>query len=146
MFSGGPLMKKMIKDTLLLASMMIFVVFGISILWAGVTQEIGLVFKLFGLALIIAASNHVLDSISILPMLQGYILKYVLVTGLVIAYGFIVGWFFVGNWWMAAIYTALVFVPAYFLDLVSIKRDVSFINQKIQARKVQSVKIDQIFR
>jgi ABC-type multidrug transport system permease subunit len=139
-------MKKIIKDTLLLASMMIFVVFGISILWAGVTQEIGLVFKLFGLALIIVASNHVLDSISILPMLQGYILKYVLVTGLVIAYGFIVGWFFVGNWWMAAIYTALVFVPAYFLDLVSIKRDVSFINQKIQARKVQSVKIDQIFR
>jgi len=131
-------MKKIIKDTLLLASMMILVVFGISVVWAGVTQEISLVFQLFGLALIIVAANYVLDSISLLPMLQSYILKYLLVTCLVIAYGFIVGWFYDNNWWMAAIYTALVFVPAYFLDLVSIRRDVSFINQKIQARKKQS--------
>lgn len=136
-------MKKIIKDTLLLASMMILAVFGISIIWAGVTQEIGLVFKLFGLALIIVSVNYALDSISLLPMLQSYILKYVFVTGLVIAYGFIVGWFFSNNWWMAAIYTALVFVPAYFLDLVSIRRDVSFINQKIQARKQQSDKLIQ---
>ena len=40
-------MKKIIKDTLLLASLMILVVFGVSILWAGVTQEIALVCKLF---------------------------------------------------------------------------------------------------
>mgnify|MGYP001062210208 CR=1 FL=1 len=127
-------MKKIIKDTLLLASLMILVVFGVSILWAGVTQEIALVCKLFGLAFIVVVANHGLDIISLLPMRQSYILKYALVTCLVIAYGFVVGWFYPSNWWMAAIYTALVFIPAYFLDLVFVRRDVSYINRKIQER------------
>ena len=45
--------RKILKDTCILASLMILAVFTISIIWSGVTAEITLVLALFGLALII---------------------------------------------------------------------------------------------
>ena len=47
-------MKKVLRDTCVLAALMILAVFSISIIWSGITDEIRLVLKLFGLAFIIA--------------------------------------------------------------------------------------------
>lgn len=130
-------MKKILRDTCILASLMILIVFSFSIIWAGVTQEIMLVFQLFGLSLMISIVNNVFDNITSLSILYGYFVRYILVTGLVIMYGFIVGWFYRTNFWMAFIYVAIVFVLAYFLDLFVTKKDIDYINAKIKERRMQ---------
>lgn len=130
-------MKKILRDTCILASVMILIVFGVSTIWAGVTQEILLVFQLFGLSLILSVVNHVFDTITSLSIIYSYLVKYILVTCLVIMYGFIAGWFYRTNFWMAFIYVAIVFVFAYFLELFETKKDIDYINEKIKERSKQ---------
>ena len=53
----------------------------------------------------------------------------------VMLFGFIVGWFYPSNFWMAAIYVAIVYVLAYLIDSFQTKKDVAFINECINAKK-----------
>ena len=53
--------RKILKDTCILAALMILVVFSCSIIWSGVTAEISLVLSLFGLALMITLVNFLFD-------------------------------------------------------------------------------------
>ena len=127
-------MKKILRDTCILSALTILSVFAVSILWMGVTDEIRLVLELFGLSFIISVVNYLLDEFVSLPIIGSYILRYFAVTGIVMLFGFIAGWFFRSNFWMAFIYVGIVFVLAYLLDAVKIKRDVDFINRKIKER------------
>ena len=127
-------MKKILRDTCILSALTILSVFVVSIFWMGVTDEIRLVLELFGLSFIIAVVNYLLDEFVSLPIIGSYILRYFAVTGIVMLFGFIAGWFFRSNFWMAFIYVGIVFVLAYLLDAVKIKRDVDFINRKIKER------------
>lgn len=129
-------MKKILRDTCILSALMIFSVFTISILWSGVTAEIILVLELFGLSLLIALVNTLCDEFLSLSIMGSYLLKYFVVTGIVMLYGFIVGWFFRSNFWMAAIYVAVVFVLAYLLDSFRTKKDLKYINEQIKAKDV----------
>lgn len=125
-------MKKILKDTCMLASLMILAVFAFSILWSGITDEIRLVLMLFGLAFIISIVNYLLDEYLTLSILVSYIVKYFVITGLVMIFGFIVGWFYPSNFWMAFIYVGIVLVLAYFLDSIRVKKDIEFINDHIR--------------
>ena len=87
-----------------------------------------------GLTFIISVVNYLLDEFVSLPIIGSYILRYFAVTGIVMLFGFIAGWFYRSNFWMAFIYVGIVFVLAYLLDAVKIKRDVDFINRKIKER------------
>ncbi|MCR5288159.1 MAG: hypothetical protein K6D93_09475 [Saccharofermentans sp.] len=127
-------MKKILRDTCILSALTILSVFAVSILWMGVTDEIRLVLELFGLSFIISVVNYLLDEFVSLPIIGSYILRYFAVTGIVMLFGFIAGWFYRSNFWMAFIYVGIVFVLAYLLDAVKIKRDVDFINRKIKER------------
>ena len=127
-------MKKILRDTCILSALTILSVFVVSIFWMGVTDEIKLVLELFGLSFIIAVVNYLLDEFVSLPIIGSYILRYFVVTGIVMLFGFIAGWFFKSNFWMAFIYVGIVFVLAYLLDAIKIKRDVDFINRKIKER------------
>ena len=127
-------MKKILRDTCILSALTILSVFAVSILWMGVTDEIRLVLELFGLSFIISVVNYLLDEFVSLPIISSYILRYFAVTGIVMLFGFIAGWFYRSNFWMAFIYVGIVFVLAYLLDAVKIKRDVDFINRKIKER------------
>ena len=69
-------MKKILRDTCLLASLMIIVVFGLSIIWSGITDEIKLVFELFGLAFIISTVNYIFDELVSISLIVTYIIKY----------------------------------------------------------------------
>lgn len=133
-------MKKLLRDTCILSALMIFSVFTISILWSGVTAEIILVLELFGLSLLIALVNTLCDEVLSLSIMGSYLLKYFVVTGIVMLYGFIVGWFFRSNFWMAAIYVAVVFVLAYLLDSFRTKKDLKYINEQIRAKDVLAKK------
>ena len=127
-------MKKILKDTCVLAALMILSVFSISIIWSGITDEIGLVLKLFGLAFIIAVANFLFDEFVNLSIVVSYIIKYFAITGIVMLYGFIVGWFYPSNFWMAFIYVGVVLVLAYFIDSFKVKKDIKYINSKIADR------------
>lgn len=129
-------MKKILKDTLLLAALMILVVFIISIFWVGITEEIGLVLKLFGLAFVLSIVNYLLDEYLSLSIIMSYIVKYFAITGIVMLFGFIVRWFYPSNFWMAFIYVGVVMVMAYSIDSFRIKKDLEFINKKIADRSI----------
>ncbi|MBO4749485.1 MAG: DUF3021 family protein [Lachnospiraceae bacterium] len=129
-------MKRILRDTCILSSLMILCVFVISILWSGVTAEILLVLELFGLSLLIAVINFLCDEFLSLSIIASYVLKYFVVTGIVMLYGFIVGWFYRSNFWMAAIYVAVVFVLAYLLDSFRTKQDLKYINEQLKTKDV----------
>lgn len=127
-------MKKILRDTCILSALTVLAVFTVSIIWMSVTAEIKLVLELFALSFIISVVNFLLDEITSLPIWGSYILKYVVVTAIVMLFGFIAGWFFASNFWMAFIYVGIVFIAAYLLDAIKIKKDIEFINSRIKER------------
>ena len=127
-------MKKILRDTCIVAALMIFSVFTISIIWSGVTDEIGLVLKLFGLAFIISLVNYLFDEYMSLSMIMTYLVKYLAITAIVMLFGFIVGWFYPSNFWMAFIYVGVVLILAYFIDSFKVKKDIAYINTQITGR------------
>ena len=127
-------MKKILKDTCILAALMILSVFAISIIWSGVTEEIGLVLKLFGLAFFISAANFLFDEYISLSIIMSYMIKYLAITAIVMLFGFIVGWFYPSNFWMAFIYVGVVLLLAYFIDSFKVKKDIAYINEQIAER------------
>lgn len=127
-------MKKILRDTCLLASLIILAVFGLSIIWSGITAEIKLVFEIFGLAFIISVANFVFDEYVSLSIIASYIIKFFLISGIVMLFGFIVGWFFPSNFWMVFIYVGVVLAMGYLLDSFKIKKDIDYINEHIKNR------------
>ena len=127
-------MKKILRDTCILSALTILSVFAVSIIWVGVTDEIKLVLELAGLSFIVSVVNYLLDDVLTLPVIGSYIIKYFVVTGIVMLFGFIAGWFFASNFWMAFIYVGIVYVLAYLLDAIKIKRDIDFINSRIREK------------
>ena len=123
--------RKILKDTCILAALMILVVFTCSIIWSGVTAEISLVLSLFGLALVIALVNYLLEEFLTLSIILNYIVKYFVFTGIVMLFGFIVGWFFRSNFWMAFIYVGAVLALSYVIDAFRVHRDIEYINEHI---------------
>jgi len=125
-------MKRIIRDTCVLSALMIFCVFVISIVWVGLTDEIKLVLELFGLSFMIATANYFLDEYTTLSIIASYVVKYAVATCVVMLFGFIVGWFYKSNFWMAFIYVGIVLILAYFIDEIKTKRDIEFINSRIK--------------
>ena len=68
-------------------------------------------------------------------MLGAYAVKYLLATGIVMIFGFVVGWFYASNFWMAFIYVGIVLVLAYLVDAIKTKKDIEFINSRIKDKK-----------
>jgi hypothetical protein len=124
--------RKIIKDTCILAALMILAVFTLSIIWSGITAEISLVLALFGLALIITVVNFIFDEYLSLTIVVSYIIKYFVFSGIVMLFGFIVGWFFPSNFWMAFIYVGVVLALAFVIDAFTVKRDIGYINEHIR--------------
>ena len=126
--------RKILKDTCILASLMILAVFTISIIWSGMTAEITLVLALFGLALIITTVNFFYDEFLSHSIVVSYIIKFFIFSAIVMLFGFIVGWFFPSNFWMAFIYVGIVMALAYVIDAFTVRRDVDYINEHIKER------------
>ncbi len=127
--------RKILKDTCILAALMILAVFTCSIIWSGITAEISLVLSLFVLALIITAVNYLFDEFLSLSIIVSYIVKYFVFSGIVMLFGFIVGWFYPSNFWMAFIYVGVVLVLAFAIDAFAVKRDIGYINEHIRKEK-----------
>ncbi len=127
-------MKKIMKNACILAALMILAVFTISTIWSGITEDIALVFELFGLAFVISVADHMFDEYSTLSPVTEYIVRYFAITFIVMLFGFIAGWFYRSNFWMAFIYVGAVHVLSYLIDAFRIKRDIEYINTRISGR------------
>ena len=125
-------MRKILKDTCSLAALMVLMIFTFSISVVGFTAEIKLVYEHFGLALVLAVLNYFFDEKTSFSMLVSYLIKYAAVSVLVIAFGFIVGWFFPSNFWMAFIYVGVITVIVYALDSVRTEKDIEDINEMVR--------------
>ena len=128
-------MKNILRNTCILAALMILSVFSVSVIWSGITEDIKLVFELFILAFLISAAVHFFDEFTSLPILMNYIVKYFGISFIVMLFGFITGWFYPTNFLMAFIYVGIVLVIAYFIDGIRIKKDIEYINRQINDRK-----------
>ena len=124
--------RKILKDTCILAALMILAVFTLSIIWSGITAEISLVLALFALALIITGVNYLFDEFLSLSIVVSYIIKYFIFSGIVMLFGFIAGWFYPSNFWMAFIYVGVVLALAFVIDAFTVKRDIGYINEHIR--------------
>ena len=124
--------RKILKDTCILAALMILAVFTLSIIWSGITAEISLVLALFALALIITGVNYLFDEFLSLSIVVSYIIKYFIFSGIVMLFGFIAGWFYPSNFWMAFIYVGVVLALAFVIDAFTVKRDIGYINEHIK--------------
>ena len=132
-------MRKILKDTCILAALMILMIFTYSISVVGFTAEIRLVFEIFGLALILSVFNYFFDEKTSFSMVVSYLIKYAAVSIMVIAFGFIAGWFFPSNYWMAFIYVGVITVIVYALDSVRTENDIEEINEMVKLSKNEKV-------
>lgn len=132
-------MRKILRDTCIFAALMILTVFAFSIAGVGFTEEIKLVFELFGLAFILAVINYIFDEKTSFSIIVGYLVKYLIVSVVVIAFGFIAGWFFPSNFWMAFIYVGVITVIVYALDSVKTENDIEDINEMVKLNKNEKV-------
>ena len=131
-------MKRIIRDTCILFALAVLSVFVMSIIWVGMTEEIKLVLQLFVLSFVIAFGNYFLDEYTSLSMIGSFVEKYIAATAGGMLFGFIVGWFYGSNFWMAFIYVGIVLVVAYFIDAFKIKRDIDYINSGIRSKQRKS--------
>lgn len=134
-------MRKIFRDTCIFAALMILTVFAFSITVVGFSAEIKLVFQLFGLAFILAVINYVFDEKTSFSIIAGYLVKYLIVSAIVIAFGFIVGWFYPSNFWMAFIYVGVITVIVYALDSVKTEKDIEEINEMVKRSNNEKVEL-----
>ena len=130
-------MNKILRDTCIIAALMILTVFTFSIMVVGFTAEIKLVYLLSALALIVSALNYFIDEMMNLPILLSYVVKYFAVSIVVMLFGFIVGWFYASNFWMVFIYVGIVAVVLYFLDFIRTEKDIRAINEMVRLSRDQ---------
>lgn len=129
------MLKDMIKRTLILAAIIILAVFSVSLLSVGMTPEIALVFEIFLLSFFVTVIQQMAKQIICSHLILNIIIEYLAVSIFVFLYGYFVQWFSHSNWWMAFVYVALVYVPAYFLDMAIVNREIAYINAQLERRR-----------
>lgn len=135
------MLKEILKKTFIFAAIIILVVFFFSLLLVGMKPEIMLVFEIFILSFFVTVIQHFVKQVISTYFFINIMMEYVSVSVFVFLYGYFVEWFFKSNWWMAFVYVAIVYVPAYFLDMAVVKRDINYINAQLERRRKNNEKI-----
>ncbi|MCM1128161.1 MAG: hypothetical protein NC429_17045 [Lachnospiraceae bacterium] len=129
------MLKEIMKKTFIFTAIIILVVFFFSFLVIGMTPEIMLVFEIFALSFFVTLIQHIVKQAICTYFFVNIMVEYVSVSVFVFLYGYFVEWFFKSNWWMAFVYVAVVYVPAYFLDMAIVKRDINYINVQLERKR-----------
>lgn len=131
------MLKEILKKTFIFAAIIILVVFSFSLMLRGMKPEIMLVFEIFILSFFVTLIQHCVKQVICTYFFVNIMMEYVSV--FVFLYGYFVEWFFRSNWWMAFVYVAIVYVPAYFLDMAVVKRDINYINAQLERRRNEKI-------
>ena len=119
----------------MLSSIIFIMVTLISFLCFEYKQEMMLNFMIMLIAFLSMAVHYITAYFFHNSFLKEIIFKYISVEIIVLITGIFNGWFIKSNWWMSFIYVTPVFLLAYFLGIVQIKREVQSINDKLAERK-----------
>lgn len=126
------MVKEVLKKTFVFTAIIILVVFSFSLLSSGMKPEILLVFEIFILSFFVTVIQHCVKQVICNYFFINIMIEYASVSVFVFLYGYFVEWFFKSNWWMAFVYVAIVYVPAYFLDMAVMKKDINYINTQLE--------------
>lgn len=135
------MLKEILKETLIFAAIIILVVFFFSFLLIGMKPEIMLVFEIFILSFFVTVIQHLVKQVICTCFLVNIMIEYFSISAFVFLYGYFVEWFFKSNWWMAFVYVAIVYIPAYFLDMAVVKKDIDYINAQLKRKRKNNEKI-----
>ncbi|MDE5909930.1 MAG: hypothetical protein K2H52_14485 [Lachnospiraceae bacterium] len=135
------MLKEILKKTFIFTAIIILVVFSFSLLLGGMKSEIMLVFEIFILSFFVTVIQHFVKQVICTYFFINIMIEYFSVSIFVFLYGYFVEWFFRSNWWMAFVYVAIVYVPAYFLDMAVVKRDINYINAQLERIRKNNEKI-----
>ena len=132
-------MKKYIQKSLILSAIIWIVVTLISFLCFAYREEMKLNFLILLIAFLGMGIHYVTVYLFYESFLKEIICKYVLVEIMVLVIGIISGWFVRSNWWMSFVYVTPVFLLAYLLGIMQMKKDIESINQKLAEKKESRV-------
>ena len=132
-------MKKYIQKSLILSAIIWIVVTLISFLCFAYREEMKLNFLIVLIAFLGMGIHYVTVYLFYESFLKEIICKYVLVEIMVLVIGIISGWFVRSNWWMSFVYVTPVFLLAYLLGIMQMKKDIESINQKLAEKKESKV-------
>ena len=135
------MLKEILKKTFIFTAIIILVVFSFSLLLGGMKSEIMLVFEIFILSFFVTVIQHFVKQVICTCFFINIMIEYFSVSIFVFLYGYFVEWFFKSNWWMAFVYVAIVYIPAYFLDMAVVKKDIDYINAQLERRRKNNEKI-----
>ena len=134
-------LKEIVKETFIFAAIIILVVFFLSFLQIGMKPEIMLVFEIYILCFFVTIIQHFVKQVICTYFFINIMIEYFSVSVFVFLYGYFVEWFSKSNWWMAFVYVAIVYIPAYFLDVAVVKRDIIYINAQLERKRKINDKI-----
>ncbi len=135
------MLKEILKETLIFAAIIILVVFFFSFLLIGMKPEIMLVFEIFILSFFVTVIQRLVKQVICTYFLVNIMIEYFSISVFVFLYGYFVEWFSKSNWWMTFMYVAIVYIPAYFLDMAVVKKDIDHINAQLERRRKNNEKI-----
>ena len=132
-------MKKYIQKSLILSAIIWIVVTLISFLCFAYREEMKLNLLIVLIAFLGMGIHYVTVYLFYESFLKEIICKYVLVEIMVLVIGIVSGWFVRSNWWMSFVYVTPVFLLAYLLGIMQMKKDIESINQKLAEKKESRV-------
>lgn len=134
--------KEFVRSALALSTLIIAAVFGISRIMCGRHQAISLTFELIALSFVITALLRILGAIPFRHVVLRVLAVYVSVCATVLGAGLALKWFSAENWWMVFLYVGIVHAAGFFLDILSVKRDVDHINRMLEKRRQAAAEQD----
>ena len=132
-------MKKYIQKSLILSAIIWIVLTLIYFLCFAYREEMKLNFLNVLIAFLGMGIHYVTVYLFNESFLKEIICKYVLVEIMVLVIGIISGWFVRSNWWMSFVFVTPVFLLAYLLGIMQMKKDIESINQKLAEKKESRV-------
>lgn len=128
-------MKKYIQKSLMLLAIILFIVTLVAFLCFEYIEEMKLNFLILLIAFLSMGIHYLTENLFYDNFLMELICKYVLVESMVLIIGILSGWFVKENWWMSFVYVTPVFILAYCVGIIQMRREVEAINRKLGEKK-----------
>ena len=136
--------KEFVRSALALSTLIIAAVFGVSWIMCGYVKVMGLTFELIGLAFAVRALQFLIAMISFKNFILNFLVEYAAICTVVLGTGVALKWFSAENWWIVFLYVGIVYVAGFFLDMVSVKRDVDSINRMLEKRRKKDEELNDV--
>lgn len=134
-------MKDFMKKSLALTAIMILTIYTVSSIRFGNWADTLFLWELFIISVLLYLVLFGLNYLKKGNFLAELLLEYIVVSVIVATAGLLLGWFEFWFLWHVPVYVTPIYIVVYLLDLNRTKRDVDFINQKIQERQEGTKKI-----